>query len=130
MTYNYLNWEITATYTGSKQADWENINNWNHHRVTVTNTNNGKEIGFDFWASLAHPHLTSLYDTVNAFHCFVEDAISGDMDFEEFCFEFGYDTDSRRAERTWKACKKAAEKLRRIYDGDFYELAEKLRDFS
>lgn len=29
-------------------------------------------------------------------------------DFEDFCDDFGYDSDSRKAKKTWKACRKMA----------------------
>lgn len=46
------------------------------------------------------------------------DAEFGDRSFEEFCEEFGYDTDSRRAERTWKTCQRTKERLRSIGEPD------------
>lgn len=130
MTYEFLNWQVTAEYTGSKMADWGITKNWNHHTVTVKNTQNGKWTCFDFWASIAHPRVTSRYDTLNAFRCFVEDAISGDMDYKEFCAEFGYDEYDTRAKKTWKACQRSAEKLHRIYDGDLYELANSMEEYA
>lgn len=130
MTYTFNNFRITAEYTGSKPAAWSNSKNWNHHRITVTNTENGKRTGFDFWASLMNPHLSSRYDVLNAFRCFVDDAICGEMAFEDFCFELGYDADSRQSEKTWKACKKSTEKLTRIYGGNLYDLINSLEDFA
>ena len=50
--------------------------------------------------------------------------------FENFCSEYGYDEDSRKAENTWKACKRSAEKLARIYDGDIYDLANELQEIA
>jgi hypothetical protein len=47
------------------------------------------------------------------------DAQSGAESFEDFCSNFGYDTDSRKARKTWKACQKIAFKLGR-------ELTEKI----
>lgn len=49
-TYTWNNFKITATYTGSKAADWgdNSTKNWNHHRVTVTNQDTGKRTCFDF----------------------------------------------------------------------------------
>lgn len=41
------------------------------------------------------------------------DAQAGSASFEEFCADFGYDTDSRKARKTWKACRKTAYKLGR-----------------
>lgn len=129
MTANFENFKVTANYTGSKKAEWGNgQENWNHHRVTVTNTENGKHTGFDFWASIAQPELRSEYDVLNAFNCFVSDAITGKDSFEDFCGEFGYDTDSRKAEKTHKACQRATDKLERIYDGDIYDLANRLSE--
>ena len=130
MTYEFNDFRITATYKGDKPAKWSNGENWNNHWVSVTNAKTGKRTGFYFWASIMHPQLSSRYDVLNAFRCFVDDAISGDMTFHEFCEEFGYDEDSRTAEKTWKACKKAKEKLSRIYDGDVYELLNSLDEFA
>ena len=127
-TANFENFKVTANYKGDKKAEWVDKipENWNNHLVTVTNTDNKQRCTFEFWSSIASPSLDSDYDVLNAFYCFVGDAMSGKMDFNDFCGEFGYDTDSRAAEKTWKACKRSAEKLERIYDGDIYELANKL----
>ena len=43
--------------------------------------------------------------------CLVSDAHGVDESFEDWCGEFGYDTDSRKAEKTYKACKKSTQKL-------------------
>lgn len=37
------------------------------------------------------------------------------IDFEEFCSEFGYDTDSKKAENIWKLCLKQSSKLHKIF---------------
>lgn len=116
MTITWKDFTITATYTGSKPAPWNDNHsqNWNHHWITVSSKETGKKTGFDFWASIANPELRSRYDVLNAFYCFVSDAISGMEDFPDFCAEFGYDEDSRRAEKVWKACKRSLEKLERV----------------
>lgn len=41
-------------------------------------------------------------------------------DFEDFCAEMGYDSDSRSAEAIWKACAKVETSLKRLL-GDDYE---------
>lgn len=43
--------------------------------------------------------------------------------FEDFCCDFGYDTNSRKAEKTYKAIVKEYEGLRRVF-GDDVELWE------
>lgn len=42
-------------------------------------------------------------------------------DFEEFASDFGYDTDSRAAHRTWKAATKEWEKVSGFFDEDELE---------
>jgi hypothetical protein len=49
----------------------------------------------------------------------LSDASAGEQSFEEFCLEFGYDPDSRKAERIHKACEKTARELRRLLGDDF-----------
>jgi len=39
--------------------------------------------------------------------------------FEQFADEFGYDEDSRRGERIYKACLKQGEAMKRLLGGDF-----------
>jgi len=121
----FKQFEIKASYKGNKKASWGN--NWNNHMITVTNTETDQKITFEFWASNAHPVLNTEYDILNAFYCFVSDAIAGSYTFEEFCNEFGYDSDSRQAEKIYRKCKKQLEKLKKIYDGDIYELINELQ---
>ena len=84
-----------------------------------------------FWASIMHPELRSRYDVLNEFYCFLSDAASGLLSFEEFCREFGYDTDSRTAYRTWQACQRSSRKALRLLDGtesDLYTLLNQLSE--
>jgi hypothetical protein len=46
-------------------------------------------------------------------YCLASDSQAGDLTFEDFCDEFGYDSDSRSAERIHTACQEAGRKLRR-----------------
>lgn len=46
--------------------------------------------------------------------------------FEEFCSEFGYDTDSRAADRTFKAVVKEWENISRIYTEEQIELLQEI----
>lgn len=119
------NFKITSRFTGMHAALWDDTN-FNHHSIFVTNAENQKTTSFSFWGSRMHPEIETEYDLGNAFYCFVEDAIAGMQTFGDFCADFGYDTDSRKAERTWKACKRSAEKLQWIYSGDLYDLANEL----
>ena len=110
MKATYKNFIISESFIGGKPSSWD-LNNENYHKVTIKNTENGKKTSFDFWCSIVQPTFKKEYDLLNAFYCFLSDAISGTMSFEDFCSEFGYDIDSRRAEKTWKACKKSFNKF-------------------
>lgn len=125
----YKQFEIKATYKGTKKAEWSS-DNFNNHMITVTNTETKEKITFEFWASNARPKLNREYDILNAFYCFVSDAVGGSESFEYFCSEFGYDTDSRKAEKIYRKCKKQLEKLNKIYDGDIYDLVNNLSEIA
>lgn len=49
------------------------------------------------------------------------DVRAGDDSFENFCGDFGYDTDSRKAYATWETCRDTYFELRDFFGGDFDE---------
>jgi len=127
----YKNFNITATYIGGEKAPWSDEKgapaNYNNHRVTVYSKETKTRISFKFWASQMHPELRSRADLLGAFHCFLEDAISGSLVFGEFCREYGYNDDSRRAEKVWRLCQKSLTKaVRLLGDQDIYDLTNGL----
>jgi hypothetical protein len=60
--------------------------------------------------------------TINeVFDCLVEDARSvDDLDFDEWCRDLGYDTDSRKGERMYKTCVHQAGRLRSFLGDELY----------
>lgn len=42
------------------------------------------------------------------------DAQLGELDFDEFCSELGYDTDSRKAHASWRECQRSAQRFERF----------------
>lgn len=64
--------------------------------------------------------------TYDAFNCILSDALSGDDTFSMFCDNFGYDNDSRKAEAIYRECQKSLDKLKVVYSGDLYDLANSL----
>lgn len=125
MKATFKNFEVKTSYKGNKEAGFIK-GNFNNHMVKVTNTETKESITFEFWCSIASPEFETEYDVLNAFYTFVSDATISDDSFEWFCSNYGYDTDSRSAEKIYKACKKSLLKLRKIYDGDVYDLANEL----
>ena len=52
------------------------------------------------------------------------------MDFKEFCSEFGYDNDSIKALRTFEACKEQTKNFNRLFNEEEREiLRELLEDY-
>lgn len=46
------------------------------------------------------------------------DSASAGESFESWASEYGYDADSRKAEKTWKACRQIATKLQKFLGAD------------
>lgn len=55
--------------------------------------------------------------------CVVSDAHAGGQSFAEFCSDFGYDEDSRKAHRVWRKCRDSALKAYRLLGAEFETFA-------
>lgn len=55
--------------------------------------------------------------------CLCSDTQVGEQSFPDFCSEFGYDEDSRMAEKTWKGCRSNGIRLRKLL-GNRYEAVQ------
>ena len=101
-----------------------------HMHFKITLRGNGSRATFDFYGSQrdfdAFKRTLDDGEIKSAVRCILDDGASGDMDFEDFCSEFGYDTDSRKAERTHKACQRTRAKLARVFTGDLCDLLNSL----
>lgn len=133
----YRNFKIVAKLQGSEiNGAWSDNKVRNKYFVYVTNTDNGEKTRFTFWDSLDSTQRGVVLDgdeLLNAFYCFVSDALSAAGSFSDFCSEFGYDEDSRRAERIYKACKRSYKSLVRVcgmpYD-EIYDMANELQEIA
>lgn len=95
-----------------EQDDWQR--NANGYRVTFTYDR--RRSSFDFWQGGG---ISRDPESSDVMACLISDAHAGAQSFEEFCSEFGYDEDSRSAERTWKACQRVADQLERLFGADY-----------
>ena len=126
MKTNYNEFRLSAKYAGKKCSLWGADEN-RHNIIIVFNTDNGKKTSFDFWTM----KIKDESDIIDAFRCFCEDAVCGSYSFEDFCADFGYDTDSRKAEKTWKTCKRSLDKFLNLtgYSLDMlYDLTNQLNE--
>jgi hypothetical protein len=104
-----------------------------HNKFNVRVKVGKKSRSFNFFGSQAdyEQGKEKLDDTdlKEAFRAFISDAESATESFADFCGNFGYNEDSRRAEKTYKACKKSLKKLNAlgITESDLYNILEALR---
>ena len=115
MRTQYKNFKIMSCFKGDKlwSAD-ERQQNYNNHIITVINTDTNKKTNFEFWGSIINPEIQTEQELLFAFYCFLSDGNGAQYGFEEFCSEFGYDTDSRKAYKIFKVCEKSLAKAERI----------------
>ena len=108
------------------------------HNITMTSERvdsnpNMPSRDMDHWkVTLRRPHHTlTTYFSMGFGHngkepkadevldCLASDANGANQNtFEDWCSEYGYDTDSRKAERTYKACEYTCKRLRTFLDGN------------
>lgn len=68
------------------------------------------QVGFESMLKLSKAKPPVLDDVL---YCLVSDADATEMSFSEWCDNFGYNSDSRKAFRTYELCQKNADKLRK-----------------
>ena len=94
-------------------ADWRDCTGYKvrlrYKRRTMT---------FPFYQGYGH---TKDPEASGVLECLLSDASSVECfrGFEDWCSDLGYDTDSRKAEKTYKACKSIAKRLRSFLGDDF-----------
>lgn len=54
-------------------------------------------------------------------HSLILDSSACDQSFSDWCSEFGYDTDSRKALATYEACQQNADKLKKVFSREQIE---------
>ena len=109
------NVRISVSYGAPENPEFKDADGW-----TVTLKMDGKQMTIPFYKGIGHHGEEPTAEEV--LECLASDAcgVDNSQTFEDWCSEYGYDTDSRRAERIYNACLKSTEKLRRFL-GDKFE---------
>ena len=90
----------------------------NHYKCRILCGRRGFTLYFSQgYGITGDPKLTGVLD------CLASDAASYEnaTSFEDWANEFGYDTDSRKAEKTYRAIKRQAEQLKRTIGPEAYQ---------
>ena len=82
---------------------------WAHDAWTVTLRRQGKRLTVPFFMGTAYNGTQP--KAWEVLECLLSDASSADRNFEEWCSEFGDDPDSRKSERTYRACCRTRKRL-------------------
>lgn len=107
---------ITKSYT-----KWDKDNLHNQYKVVLKRGN--KQMQYDFWDRLYNTKKglkPSKYDVISCLEWYEI------YDFEDFCMNFGYDTDSIKAFETYKECQKQQKELFELIPEE--EIRDKIRD--
>ncbi len=80
--------------------------------------------------SMGSGHNGRQPDTGEVLECLASDAagIENARNFDDWCAEYGYDTDSRKAHRTYTICQREASKLKRFLDAGYERLLFEVND--
>lgn len=96
-------------------------NRMNHYKVTLFARIDGKRKQFTTYFSMGLG-LSHEPDAASVLDCIASDSSGIDgQSFEQWADDYGYDTDSRSAERTYNACISQASKLKKFLGESVYE---------
>lgn len=70
--------------------------------------------------SMGYGHQGAEPKAKDVLDCLASDASSADESFEDWASNYGYDTDSRKAERTYKAVQRSAARLQKFLGDSAY----------
>lgn len=117
------NAKMTITLSNTKTPkNWESKGDHNHYRVTIK-TSLGR-YSFDFWGSINDAREgkdPTEYDVIACLEWNTPES------FEDFCAEYGYEEDSRKAENIWKDCRKMTKRLNAIFTESQIEILSEIR---
>lgn len=89
-----------------------------HYKVTLRRDRPHRQLTTYFSMGYAHTEEPSAADVL---YCLASDASGADQSFEDWTDDYGYDPDSRKAERTYKAVVKQSKALRRFLGEELLE---------
>ncbi len=117
-----FNISLKVKRSGNSAPPWKENGKSHGYRYLVTLSRGElgcdyREVKFPFWDSIAAREKGEELTPYGVLAC-----ISGDIyypdTFEEFCSEYGYDADSRKAEATFNRCHEFAIRLREFFATD------------
>lgn len=121
-----FNLTVSAIYLDYEPPIWDDNQECNHprYRIRIKRIEAKRSFTFYFWDSIANaekgkkPTPYSVLTTVSAESYIHED-------FNDFCANFGYDIDSRKAYKMFERCQRFARRINLFFSvGELEELRE------
>lgn len=106
--------KMRCRYGAKESAEFPNTDPW-----TCTLRYGRRQMTVPFY--MGYGHHGAEPDAEGVMDCLLSDASAYDQarHFEDFALDFGYNPDSRRAERIFKQCGRISKNLRRLLGDDF-----------
>lgn len=110
---NGIKMRTEKTFHNPNMEDSDRMNHWK-----ITLRFNGRKMSFVFSQGLGIKHDPSLPDVLD---CLASDAsgIENSPDFEEWARAYGYDEDSRKAEKLHTAVRNQSRKLKALFRAQY-----------
>jgi len=124
----HCNLAVKIAYLDNNPPQWDEDQGHDRlrYRVTIQRKDTHKSLSFIFWDSIANAEKGERPTPYDVLTCVSSDSNVYDS-FEDFCGEFGYDTDSRKAEGTWKKVKKFADRINAFFTETELEEFQEIR---
>lgn len=117
---NFKDFSLLAVFSGDRRAPHDETLTNNY---TIYVSRYGHQMEFDYWPDdLA---MENEFDVIVAFADFLVDVYCGSMGFIDFMDEMDTD-DWRTGYKVWQECRAAAEKFKRVFNGDIDELGNEI----
>ncbi len=109
------------------KTDWDKLDEWQQkaHPYTVKLKYDDRQMTIPFFMGSALTHEPTDEDVMI---CLIADYSVTDETFEEFCANFGYDEDSRKAEKIYKQCVRNGKKIKKLLGPDLDSVFTQYQD--
>lgn len=87
----------------------------------------GRQLTVPFYMGSGHGGAEPKLEDVLC--CLFDENPDSSGSFEDWCSDFGYDPDSRKAERIYRGCVRIGARLHRLFGADFEEAEKKYMDY-
>lgn len=125
LTDNNLNFRATlASNQTCPPWDDEKHVHGDKYRITISRKGEPGRLAFDFWDSFDAMQKGEEPSAYDALTCVSSDAYTPE-DFADFCSEYGYDEDSRKALNIFKRADRFARRIRAFFsEAELEQLSE------